>query len=84
MLYSGTDPESYITEYTLVYEDIQRMETHRIRCVSVSISIIITIILIIIIVIIIVVVERGLREKPCLSSYTIVYTVIYDLRSVPD
>jgi hypothetical protein len=21
MLYSGTDPESYITEYTLVYED---------------------------------------------------------------
>ena len=22
MLYSGTDPESYITEYTLVYEDI--------------------------------------------------------------
>jgi len=29
MLYSGTDPESYITEYTLVYEDKQlwfRME----------------------------------------------------------
>jgi len=22
MLYSGTDPESYITEYTLVYEDL--------------------------------------------------------------
>ena len=22
MLYSGTDPESYITEYTLVYDDI--------------------------------------------------------------
>jgi len=22
MLYSGTDPESYITEYTLVYEEI--------------------------------------------------------------
>ena len=21
MLYAGTDPESYITEYTLVYED---------------------------------------------------------------
>ena len=21
MLYSGTDPESYVTEYTLVYED---------------------------------------------------------------
>ena len=21
MLYSGTDPESYITEYTLVYEE---------------------------------------------------------------
>ena len=21
MLYTGTDPESYITEYTLVYED---------------------------------------------------------------
>jgi len=21
MLYSGTDPESYITEYTLIYED---------------------------------------------------------------
>ena len=26
MLYSGTDPESYITEYTLVYEDkVQRV-----------------------------------------------------------
>ena len=24
MLYSGTDPESYITEYTLVYEDYKR------------------------------------------------------------
>jgi len=24
MLYSGTDPESYITEYTLVYEDIMK------------------------------------------------------------
>ena len=23
MLYSGTDPESYITEYTLVYEEKQ-------------------------------------------------------------
>ena len=27
MLYSGTDPESYITEYTLVYEDYQ-IQTH--------------------------------------------------------
>jgi hypothetical protein len=26
MLYSGTDPESYITEYTLVYED--KREVH--------------------------------------------------------
>ena len=26
MLYSGTDPESYITEYTLVYEDQRQME----------------------------------------------------------
>ena len=26
MLYSGTDPESYITEYTLVYEDNWRDE----------------------------------------------------------
>jgi len=24
MLYSGTDPESYITEYTLVYEEKKR------------------------------------------------------------
>ena len=24
MLYSGTDPESYITDYTFVYEDKQR------------------------------------------------------------
>ena len=24
MLYSGTDPESYITEYTLLYEDKQQ------------------------------------------------------------
>ena len=27
MLYSGTDPESYITEYTLVYEDKQLSPT---------------------------------------------------------
>jgi len=27
MLYSGTDPESYITEYTLVYEDKTRAKT---------------------------------------------------------
>ena len=25
MLYSGTDPESYITEYTLIYEDNERL-----------------------------------------------------------
>ena len=31
MLYSGTDPESYITEYTLVYEDggLQREQSKR-------------------------------------------------------
>ena len=29
MLYSGTDPESYITEYTLVYEDNERPPRHR-------------------------------------------------------
>ena len=27
MLYSGTDPESYITEYTLVYEDNISLKT---------------------------------------------------------
>ena len=25
MVYSGTDPESYITEYTLVYEDLKQI-----------------------------------------------------------
>jgi len=28
MLYSGTDPESYITEYTLVYEDKWYQDTY--------------------------------------------------------
>ena len=31
MLYSGTDPESYITEYTLVYEEICHRVYFRIR-----------------------------------------------------
>jgi len=29
MLYSGTDPESYITEYTLVYEVMRSHEKRR-------------------------------------------------------
>ena len=29
MLYSGTNPESYITEYTLVYEDKRVMSAHK-------------------------------------------------------
>ena len=29
MLYSGTDPESYITEYTLVYEEKKIVQTSR-------------------------------------------------------
>ena len=33
MLYSGTDPESYITEYTLVFEDkIGIYDLVRVRC----------------------------------------------------
>jgi len=31
MLYSGTDPESYITECTLVYEDKEKKSAYRFR-----------------------------------------------------
>ena len=30
MLESGTDPESYITEYTLVYQDTQLVEMFKV------------------------------------------------------
>ena len=31
LLYSGTDPESYITEYTLLYEDKSTIARRRVR-----------------------------------------------------
>ena len=31
MLYSGTDPESYTTEYTLVYEDNRDLGRHQLE-----------------------------------------------------
>jgi len=34
MLYSGTDPESYITEHTLVYEDNMRVAQLRMEVVG--------------------------------------------------
>ena len=34
MLYSGTDPESYITEYTLVYEDERTFNLGLLRSVD--------------------------------------------------
>ena len=36
MLYSGTDPESYITEYTLVYEDNQRSVLYNSQALAIN------------------------------------------------
>ena len=38
MLYYGTDPESYITEHTLVYEDIVLKEISHKRRVTLHVS----------------------------------------------
>jgi len=38
MLYSGTDPESYITEYTLVYEDYRLIACGHRKLTSVHFS----------------------------------------------
>ena len=32
MLYDGTDPESYITEYTLVYKEKKKLVRGRLSC----------------------------------------------------